>query len=125
MKKIADKVLKQKHLIRKVNIKRILLSLTFFLSQQTITVPLSFAAAGMQTKFGSITIENLQPGITYNTRELVNMPLIVKNTGDGKLVVKIETVPPKPDSPGLIKAGGEESPHPQRWVNYLINKKNL
>src|SRR3989338_54396 len=112
MKKIADKVLKQKHLIRKVNIKRILLSLTFFLSQQTITVPLSFAAAGMQTKFGSITIENLQPGITYNTRELVNMPLIVKNTGDGKLVVKIETVPPKPDSPGLIKAGCEVIPDP-------------
>lgn len=60
-----------------------------------------WAKAGLQTKFGVVTIENLQPGVTYNTRELVNLPLVVRNTGDERITVRIDILYPDADSPAL------------------------
>ena len=51
--------------------------------------------AGLQTKFSMVTLENLEPGESYNTRELVNLPLVVRNTGDEKATVKVDVKIPQ------------------------------
>src|SRR4051812_2147466 len=51
--------------------------------------------AGLQTKFSMVTLENLEPGVTYNTRELVNLPLVVRNTGDEKAIIKVDVLVPQ------------------------------
>lgn len=68
------------------------------------------AKSGLQTKFGLVTIENLQPGETYNTREVASLPLVIKNTGDEKTQVKIEILSPDPKSPSIVQNGYEPIP---------------
>lgn len=48
------------------------------------------AGAGLRTQAGEVVIENLKIGQTYNTRELVDLPLRVINTGDETVDLKIE-----------------------------------
>jgi small subunit ribosomal protein S1 len=42
-------------------------------------LPGTVLSLGLSTPFGLVTVENLQPGETYNTRELVNLPLSITN----------------------------------------------
>jgi hypothetical protein len=64
-------------------------------------------AAGLSTSFGEILIENLQIGRTYNTKELINLPLLVRNTMSEP--IELEMVVRKP-SPGEKKTGFEPIP---------------
>ncbi len=70
----------------------------------------SYAGTGLQTKFGLVTIENLEIGQTYNTREIASLPMVIKNTGDEKVTVKVEPLMPDPKSPSLVNNGYEVIP---------------
>ena len=82
------------------------------------------ARAGLQSKFGIVTIENLQPGETYNTREIANLPLIVRNTGDKDTTVRIDLLKPQPDSPGLLKEKYEVIPDTS-WISISNNELEI
>ena len=50
--------------------------------------------AGLSTTFGAVSIENLQIGQTYSTRELVNLPLTVVNTSGESVNLQIDILYP-------------------------------
>ncbi len=51
-------------------------------------------ALGIRTKFGVVVVENLQPGRTYNIRELVGLPLRVINASDKQVTIKMDLQKP-------------------------------
>lgn len=51
-------------------------------------------ALGIRTKFGLVVVENLQPGRTYNIRELVGLPLRVVNASDKQVTIKMDIQKP-------------------------------
>jgi len=53
------------------------------------------AGVGLRVKFGSVQIENLLPGETYNTRELVNLPFTVTNSGQEDSIGRIRVIIPR------------------------------
>jgi len=53
------------------------------------------AGVGLSVKFGSVQIENLLPGEIYNTREIVNLPFSVTNSGQEESVGNMTIVIPK------------------------------
>lgn len=69
-------------------------------------------AAGLSTSFGEILIENLQIGRTYNTKELINLPLLVRNTMNEP--IELEMAVRKP-APGETKTGFEPIPDAS-WI---------
>lgn len=65
------------------------------------------AKGGLSTQSGQVVIENLKIGQTYNTRELVDLPLRVRNRGDETVDLKIELyIPPQNE----IRRGCEPIP---------------
>ena len=52
-------------------------------------------AAGLSTTFGEIVVENLPLGETYSLAEKVKMPLVVSNTGNAAVNLKIEVLAAK------------------------------
>jgi hypothetical protein len=54
-------------------------------------------AAGLSTHFGEVLVENLQIGRTYNTQDLIGLPLRVKNESDEPIELLMEPVAPRPD----------------------------
>jgi len=55
-------------------------------------------ALGIRTKFGLVVVENLQPGRTYNIRELVGLPLRVVNSSDKQVTIKMDIQKPDPET---------------------------
>lgn len=61
-------------------------------------------AGGLSTTFSEVTLDNLEIGKTYSTREVASLPLEVVNTG--KLPINLKIEPVMPQEPEL-KAGFE------------------
>lgn len=53
-------------------------------------------AAGLSTGFSEVTLENLEIGKAYRTKELAGLPLIIVNTGEQAIDLKIELLLPQP-----------------------------
>jgi hypothetical protein len=51
-------------------------------------------AGGLSTQLGEVVIENLQVGQTYNLKELANLSLIVTNTSDFQVDLRMDVLPP-------------------------------
>ncbi len=82
-----------------------------------VGLPGNVFSLGLSTPFGLVTVENLQPGETYNTRELVNLPLSSTNKSETALDLRIDVV--VPDSvryPNMASAGFEPVPD-AGWVS--------
>jgi len=74
-------------------------------------------AGGLSTQLGEAVIENLQIGQTYNLRQLANLRLIVTNTSDFSVDLKMDVL--YPDSSEL-KKGSEVIPDTS-WVKLSQN----
>lgn len=83
-----------------------------------------YAGAGLQTKFGLVTIENLEIGQTYNTREIASLPMVIKNTGDEKVTVKVEPLMPDAKSPSLVNNGYAPIPD-LSWVKLSRDEMDI
>ena len=70
-------------------------------------------AGGLSTQLGEVVIENLQIGQTYNLKELANLRLIVTNTSDYGVDLRMDVL--LPDSSELRK-GAEPIPDVS-WVD--------
>ena len=78
---------------------------------------IAHARAGLSTSWGEVILRNVAIGLSYNTRELLNLPLRVTNTGDMSIDIQVEIIAPgagslKDDyevipSTGWIKLGQE------------------
>lgn len=84
--------------------------------------PCIINSSGLQTDFAEVLIENLQIGRTYSLKEIANYPLILKNTSNKKIRIKIEPVIPKT----RIKKGFEPIPS-LSWIslphtNFILSK---
>lgn len=53
-------------------------------------------AAGLTTGFSVVTLENLEIGKTYSTRETAGLPLVVVNTGNEAVDLTMELLLPQP-----------------------------
>jgi len=53
-------------------------------------------AAGLNTGFSEVTLGNLEIGKTYSTKETAGLPLVVVNTGEEAVDLKIELLLPQP-----------------------------
>ena len=74
-------------------------------------------AGGLSTQLGEVVIENLQIGQTYNLKELANLRIIVTNTGDYSVDLRMDIL--LPDSSELRK-GAEPIPDTS-WVRLSQN----
>ena len=79
-----------------------------------LVFPENVKAGGLSTSFGDIFIENLQIGETYSTKELINLPLRVKNDSPYEMDLKVEVMLP---SQGDLKEGFEPIPSPF-WIRF-------
>jgi len=70
-------------------------------------------AGGLRTQLGEVVIENLQIGQTYNLKELANLRLIVTNTSDYSVDLRMDIL--LPDSSEL-RQGAEPLPDTS-WVS--------
>lgn len=59
-------------------------------------------ALGIRTKFGLVVVENLQPGRTYNIRDLVGLPLRVVNASDKQVTIRMDLQKPDPEEGGMV-----------------------
>ena len=88
-----------------------LLAWAYLLSPPVETV---WAQLGLSTKMGLVTMENLQPGETYNTREAVNIPYVLTNRSAIPVSIHIEIQKPGEDK-GMKEMGYEPIPDTS-WV---------
>jgi hypothetical protein len=72
----------------------------------------SIDAAGLRTTFVEVILEDLEIGGIYNITELINLPLVVENTGDEAITLRIDVVLPSKDE---LKEGYEPIPDPS-WI---------
>ena len=79
-----------------------------------LVFPENVRAGGLSTSFGDIFIENLQIGETYSTKELINLPLKVKNDSPYEIGLKVEVMIP---GKGDLKEGFEPIPSPF-WIRF-------
>lgn len=89
-------------------------SILMFLLLLVLGFPVGVKAGGLSTSFGDIFIENLQIGETYSTKELINLPLRVKNNSSYETYLKVEVMIP---SKGDLKEGFEPIPSPS-WIRF-------
>ncbi|MDP3024810.1 MAG: hypothetical protein Q8O10_04680 [candidate division Zixibacteria bacterium] len=79
--------------------------------------PLKTKAGGLSTQLGEVVIENLQIGQTYNLKQLANLQLIVTNTSDYGVDLRMDVL--LPDKSELRK---EAEPIPDiSWVKLSQN----
>jgi len=71
-------------------------------------------AGGLSTSFGDVFIENLEIGETYSTKELINLPLRVKNDSPYEMDLKVEVMIP---GKGDLKESFEPIPSPF-WIRF-------
>ena len=69
-------------------------------------------AAGLNTDFSTVTLDDLKVGGTYRTGEMINLPLKVENTGSEPVDLTMEVLSPQDSE---LKEGFE--PIPQiSWI---------
>lgn len=61
-----------------------------------MAMPFKAKAGGLSTQLGEVVVENLKVGQTYNLKDLANLSLIVTNTSDYKVNLKMEVLIPEP-----------------------------
>jgi len=81
----------------------------------------TFAKTRMQSTFGEVIIENLRLGRTYNTREMVNLPLMMTNLSEEKVIVKLSVMKPHPD---LLREGYEPIPD-TGWIELSTDRMEI
>lgn len=64
-------------------------------------------AGGLSTTFGEVKLENLKIGEEYSMEETAEFPLVVQNTSDEQLALKVEVLYPKKEE---LKKGFEPIP---------------
>jgi hypothetical protein len=64
-------------------------------------------AGGLSTTFGEVKLENLKIGEEYSMEEAAEFPLVVQNTSDEQLAIKVEILYPKKEE---LKEGFEPIP---------------
>lgn len=64
-------------------------------------------ASGLSTTFSEVTLENLEIGKTYSTKEVASLPLEVVNTGKQPINLKVEPIMPQESE---LKAGFKPIP---------------
>ena len=69
-------------------------------------------AGSLSTTFGDIYIENLQPGEEYGTKDLINLPLRIKNDSSFEVFIKVEVMVPSKQE---IKEGFDPLPDAS-WI---------
>lgn len=60
----------------------------------SMLAPTGASAGGLSTQIGEAVIENLQIGRTYNLADLANLHLVVTNTGDAAVDLKMDVLYP-------------------------------
>lgn len=65
-------------------------------------------AGGLSTIFSEVTLENLEIGKTYSTKEAAKLPLEIVNTGKAPINLKVELVMPQEQE---LKTGFEPIPN--------------
>jgi hypothetical protein len=88
-----------------------------FLSLLAFVVCNVAEAGGLSTQLGEVVIENLQVGQTYNLKQLANLRLIVTNTSDYGVDLRMDVL--LPDS-GELRKGTESIPNTS-WVKLSQN----
>ncbi len=73
-------------------------------------------AAGLSTTFSEVTLEGLEIGKNYSTKELAGLPLAVVNTGDESIDLKAEVLLPDVSE---LKEGYESIPD----INWIKLKR--
>lgn len=81
----------------------------------------AWAAFGLSSQFVNVVMEGLQPGRTYNIRELQGIPYTVKNRGDGPVEVQVEVQAPAAKE---LYQGYEPVPDPT-WVELVPARYRL
>ena len=61
----------------------------------TALMPQSTIAAGLSTQLGEVVVTNLQIGQTYNLRDLANLQMTVRNTGEDNVNLKMDVLKPE------------------------------
>jgi len=74
---------------------------TIFLAFLALAAYNGVEAGGLSTQLGEVVIENLQIGQTYNLKQLANLRLIVTNTSDYSVDLRMDIL--LPDSSELRK----------------------
>lgn len=92
--------------------------LIIFLILSFISCPF-LEAAGLSTGFSEVSLESLEIGKTYRTKETVNLPLVVVNTGKEPVDLKIELLLPQLSE---LKDGYEPIPE-LSWIK--LEKTNF
>src|SRR2546423_1183542 len=67
------------------------------------------AEVGIGARFGDLVRENVEPGRTYNLREVAHVPLGIENRGDAETEISVDFE--RPSEAGLSK-GYEPVPDP-------------
>lgn len=80
-----------------------------------------FAKMRIRSTFGEVVMENLRLGETYNTREMVNLPLMVTNYSDEKLIIKLTVKKPQP---GELREGYEAIPDID-WIELSTDRMEI
>jgi hypothetical protein len=88
-----------------------------FLSFLALAAGSAAQAGGLSTQLGEVVVENLQIGQTYNLKELANLSLIVTNTCDHAVDLRMDVL--SPDSSEL-RQGAEPIPD-TGWVRLSRN----
>ncbi|MCM8781753.1 MAG: hypothetical protein NC828_01700 [Candidatus Omnitrophica bacterium] len=84
------------------------ITIIIFSLMTTVAVFTSYLeAAGLSTDFSEVSLENLEPGKTYSTKEVAALPLTVVNRGEEPIDLKIELLLPDASE---LKEGFEPIP---------------
>ena len=83
-----------------------------FLSALLLCVSTPLYAGGLSTAFGELKVKDLKIGQEYSLEETADFPLIVKNTSDEVLELKVEVLYPKPKE---LKKGYQSIPDTS-WI---------
>lgn len=65
-----------------------------FLTACTLGLPPLCRAGGLRCSIGEVMVENLGIGQEHSLKELANLPLLITNTGDQSVLVRVEPVVP-------------------------------
>jgi len=92
-----------------------------FISVSLWNVRDTFAKMRLHSTFGEVIMENLRLGETYNTREMVNLPLMVTNYSEEKITVFLTVVKPQPDQ---LRQGYEPIPNTD-WIELSTDRMDI
>lgn len=98
--------------------KIILIGLLILISLGTVR---EISAVSIGAQFGEIIMENLRLGETYNTREMVNLPLLLTNRGDQKITIFLTVLKPQG---AQLRKGYEPIPD-TNWIELSTDRMEV